>query len=315
MKRKTEKKGMNKKKLIDRPAVMLLHLPFSFLVIFDGGALLSAPIEPLMRRTGDAGLAFAGMYLAFAGIWLMAFAYWGIFRHHRPMFRALGPEAKGNHWKTALPLGLAAGLALNLILALIAMVNGDIRLSFAGFHPLYLLLFIVSVGIQSGAEELICRVHLYQQLRRIFPRFPWIAIAGNALIFSLLHLANSGVTVMALLNILLTGILYSMIVYYFDSFWACVIAHTGWNFCQSILLGLPNSGIVSAYSVFRLDASNARDSFAYNVNFGIEGTVTAVVLLAAACAAVFVLGRKRKQPPLDLWKKEPEVPDYRNMAL
>ena len=293
-----------KKKLIDRPVLVLLHLLFSSLVIFIGGSMLTMNVESLLSRSGDPGLAFAGTYLCFAGIWLMAFIYWGIFKHHRPMFRALGPEARGNNWKTALPLGLAAGFVPNLLLALIAVACGDIRLSFNRVEPLYILLFIVSVAVQSGAEELMCRVHLYQQLRRAFPKFPWIAIFGNALIFSSMHMANSGVTVLALLNILLVGILYSLIVYYFDSFRACVIAHTGWNFCQSILLGLPNSGMVSAYSVFKLE-EGARDSLAYNVNFGIEGTVTTVVLLAIGCVVIFLIGRKRNQKPLDLWTKDP----------
>jgi len=292
---------MEKKRLADRRGVIVMHALISFVGLLTLGEFLGEFVKTLMGRTGDDGLTFAGMYLSFIGIWIVVFAYWAVFKHHRPMFRALGSGAEGNRLKTALPMGLILGLGLNLLLACVAMIKGDIRLSFNRFDPLYVLLFIVTVGVQSGAEELLCRAHLYQQLRRAFPKAPVIAIIGNALVFSMMHLGNPGVTVLALLNILLTGILYSLVVYYFDSFWACVIAHTGWNFCQSILLGLPNSGIVSSYSVFRLDAASARDSFAYNVNFGIEGTVAAVILLAIACVAVFFVGRNRGKKPLDLW--------------
>ena len=68
--------------------------------------------------------------------------------------------------------------------------------------------------------------------------------------------------------------------------------HTGWNFCQSIIFGLPNSGSVFPYSIMKLEASNARDSFFYNCSFGVEGTVFSVIVLVLACVVLFALGQK-----------------------
>ena len=62
--------------------------------------------------------------------------------------------------------------------------------------------------------------------------------------------------------------------------------HTGWNFTQNLLFGLPNSGLVSEASVFGLDAASARNSFVYNVDFGVEGAMPAVladILLGVIC--------------------------------
>ena len=67
--------------------------------------------------------------------------------------------------------------------------------------------------------------------------------------------------------------------------------HAAWNFTQSIVFGLPNSGLVSAYSVFKLDAASATNGLFYNVNFGVEGSVAANVILAALI--VFVLLKNR----------------------
>ena len=80
-----------------------------------------------------------------------------------------------------------------------------------------------------------------------------------------------------------------------DSLWCAFAIHAAWNFTQNILFGLPNSGIVMPYSVFKLDAATARDSFAYNVGFGIEGTLFADIILIIACLLLFFWGQKRKE--------------------
>ena len=54
-------------------------------------------------------------------------------------------------------------------------------------------------------------------------------------------------------------------------------------------------GIVSPYSVFRMDASTAKDSFAYNVGFGIEGTLLADVILILACICLYLWGKNNRE--------------------
>ena len=117
----------------------------------------------------------------------------------------------------------------------------------------------------------------------------------------MLHLANYGVTVLSVLNIFLVGILFSLMVYYMDSLWCAFAVHTAWNFTQNIHFGLPNSGINVPYSVFKLDAATARDSFAYNVGFGIEGTFFADLVLLADCFQLYLWGRKHGKKSMDVW--------------
>jgi hypothetical protein len=81
-------------------------------------------------------------------------------------------------------------------------------------------------------------------------------------------------------------------------------AHAGWNFTQSILAGLPNSGNVVPYSVFSLDAASARDSFFYNVAFGVEGTVPAIAIQVVVLIALVAIGIKLGGRPTDIWAGE-----------
>lgn len=235
------------------------------------------------------------VYLRFIGIWLVLLLRMWVFKKDRPLLAAVGPKARGNR-AGMLAVGAALGFGMNTLCVLIAWLHKDIVLYFDSFQPLPLLALFAVVLIQSSAEELLCRCFMYGKLLRSY-RNPWVAILGNALFFGLLHLGNDGVTVLSVVNIVVVALLFSLIVYYTGSLWCAFMAHTVWNYTQNILFGLPNSGLVSPYSVFKLDAASAMNSFAYNVGFGIEGTVVAVVVLMLATAAVYVWGQRSAGAP------------------
>lgn len=230
------------------------------------------------------------MYLLFIGIWAVALLWMGAWKSNRPILRQLGAQKSGNNWRFLLA-GAAAGFGMNGLCILVAWLHQDIHLFYDSFHPIALLFILIAVWVQSAAEELLFRVYLYQKLLKSY-RKPVVAIIGNAFLFALLHMMNPGATVLSLLNILLVGTLFSLVVYYFESVWCAFAIHTVWNYTQNILFGLPNSGLVSSYSVFRLDASTARDSFAYSVDFGVEGTVFTDLVLIVTIVLVIFLGRK-----------------------
>ena len=244
----------------------------------------------------------SNLYLRFVGIWVVTLLLLALIPYNRPMLKALGKKLKGNTLKM-FGVGLAIGLGMNLLCALLAMVNGDIALTFHSFRPVSFLLIFVAVLIQSAAEELLCRVYMYQRLLR-FGCKPIVAAVINASFFAIVHLGNPGVTPISVVSLLLAGLLYSAMVVYMDSPWAAMAGHAGWNFCQNILLGLPNSGNVVPYSVFKLDAAAATDSFAYSVSFGLEGAVTAVIIHVVVIGLIVWWGTRRKTVPTNVWATE-----------
>lgn len=106
-------------------------------------------------------------------------------------------------------------------------------------------------------------------------------------------------TFSSLLLMMLVSILYSLIVYYFDSIWIPIVAHTTWNFTQNIILGLPNSGIVFPVSMFKLD--DCRNNFAFDSTFGIEGSILVIVLHIVICVGVYWFGRKKGALETNIW--------------
>lgn len=240
----------------------------------------------------------ATMYLAFIGIWIVVLL-WFLKKNNRPLFKTINTHTKGNNVKMLL-FGLLIGFLMNGTCILAAYINKDISLYFDSFKPLALLLVFVCVFVQSSAEELLCRGYLYQKLIKRYKK-PAVAIVGNAVLFGLLHVFNPGVTPLAIANIIMVGILFSLIVYYLDSMWCAFALHASWNFTQNIIFGLPNSGQVVPFSIFKLDVASARDSLVYNVGFGVESTVFALFVEILVCVLIILWGKKKGNKATDIW--------------
>lgn len=276
-------------------SLMLLLVGMVFSVFLD----YVLGVKTWLQGLGsDAAAEFALFYLDFFGIWIAFFLFTESSRANRPMLSCLsfGKDRRGLR---GAGIGLALGVLTNGFCILMSCLLGDIHLTFNGFRPGVFLLFFIFVTIQSGAEEIVDRCYLYQKLRRGYTE-PWVAVAINALVFMAMHFTNDGINTIAKVQIIEIGVLFSLFVYYYDSLWTAIMMHAGWNFTQSILFGLPNSGTVSAYSLFQLEAASARSGLFYNVNFGVEGSIGAVVVIGILLAAVLVKNRGKGEKR-DLW--------------
>ena len=255
-------------------------------------------LSPFLTEENRDFLSIFATYLMFFAIWV-AFFIITLLPHNKPIRKAISSFCKGNNFKNLL-VGYILGLALNSACIVSALLHGDIHLYFKGSSLVRFVLLFFAVFIQSSAEELICRGFLYQRLKKGY-RSPLMYVIGNAVLFSVFHLGNPGINLLALVNIVLIGIVFSLMVYYFDSIWMAMAFHAAWNFNQNIIFGLPNSGLVSPVSIFGLDASTAVDSFAYNVGFGVESTIVAAVISTITIIVLVYLGKKRNIPSTDIW--------------
>jgi len=107
-----------------------------------------------------------------------------------------------------------------------------------------------------------------------------------------LHIFNDGATVLAIIDIMICGITYSLIRWYAGNIWIAMGLHTGWNFTQAFIFGMPNSGLVSAVSLFHLESSNGINNLIYDFNFGVEGGLPAVIVDLVPAVLVIVLAAK-----------------------
>ena len=239
------------------------------------------------------------LYLAFFGVWIMFFLN-ALLKKNRPLLKAYGTGLRGNRIPELL-IGILVGFLMNGVLILFAIMHGDIHLYFDRFSIGAFLFLFVSVFIQSAAEEIMCRGFIYHRILRTYRGQYLAAALINGIFFGLIHITNNGATPIAIIDIMICGIEYSALVYYFDSVWMAMGMHAGWNFTQSILAGLPNSGNVFPYSIFRLDAATATNSFFYDVGFGVEGTIPSIIIELVVLVLIIVIGRKMKRQHTDIW--------------
>ena len=272
-------------------------------VLFAAGQLLMFIVLSIIGRAfgfSSDVWSTAIIYFAFFGVWVTFFLN-ALLKKNRPLFKAYGTGLSGNRIPELL-IGLLLGFGMNGLLILFAMMHGDVHLYFDRFEIVPFFILLLAVFIQSAAEEIMCRGFIYQRVLRTYRGKFLLAALVNGVFFGLIHMTNDGATPIAIIDIIICGIQYSAIVYYFDSLWMAMGAHAGWNFTQSILAGLPNSGNVFPYSIFRLDAASASNSFFYDVGFGVEGTIAAVLMEIVVTVAIIVIGRKMKKEHTDIWE-------------
>lgn len=274
--------------------ICIISYAILFISKIIGGLFISRLVKGLFTSgliRGDVYIYTFIMYILFIDIWIGVLFVLFVFKSNHYIIDKITTKTKGNNMAN-LFWGLFIGFVLNGLCALIAMINGDFTLRFSQFEIFRAFGLFFAVFVQSSAEELLCRGFMYQRLLKS-TNSPAFAIIFNSLFFAALHLFNNGMSILPFYCILIFGVLASMLVYYFDSLWMVMGLHAMWNFTQSILLGLPNSGNNVPYSIFKI-GSSVKGSFAYNPIFGLEGTIFSCVLMTACCVALYLWKSKKK---------------------
>ena len=275
--------------------ICIISYAILFISKIIGGLFISRLVKGLFTSgliRGDVYIYTFIMYILFIDIWIGVLFVLFVFKSNHYIIDKITTKTKGNNIAN-LFWGLFIGFVLNGLCALIAMINGDFTLRFSQFEIFRAFGLFFAVFVQSSAEELLCRGFMYQRLLKS-TNSPAFAIIFNSLFFAALHLFNNGMSILPFYCILIFGVLASMLVYYFDSLWMVMGLHAMWNFTQSILLGLPNSGNNVPYSIFKI-GSSVKGSFAYNPIFGLEGTILSCVLMTACCVALYLWKSKKNK--------------------
>lgn len=267
-------------------ALLAVGLNLLFLII---NAILCMPL--LSRDSLKPEHMTLLIYALFISYWIITTILIQIIPGDRFILKKIGP-GRGNTGKNFF-LGLLFGFLMNGFCIAVAAIRGDVFFTKGNAGVVFLLIAFVCVLIQSAAEEYVNRVYLYQRLKRGYPDKPWVPVLFTAIFFSLAHMGNQGMTWVTYTMIFLIGIFFALVIHFFDSAWMVFGLHTVWNYSQSIIFGLPNSGIVLPCSFLKLEASVAEKTVAYDPVFGIEGTYLAVAVAALAIVVTLYIGNKK----------------------
>lgn len=199
------------------------------------------------------------------------------------------------NWLKYLGWGILLSLLQMGVIALVYQVGGigTFELNELSLEPILFILGLFPFWLlQGGTEEVATRGWL---LTRIAARtnLP-LAIAISSSLFGILHLGNSGVTFISLLNIVLDGVLAGLLLIYTDSIWLVVAQHGTWNYVQGNLLGFQVSGTGADASIFSFTMGSGPD-WLTGGEFGAEGSIITTLVLLVSVVMVYRLGERREK--------------------
>ena len=192
-------------------------------------------------------------------------------------------------------IGVFLGIGLVSLISFVLWAFGFVEISKnnIGFDKKIFIFYIIGWMIQGFEEEFLLRSILMNQLGSRGKIS--LAIIANSLIFSILHLSNSGFTFLAFVNLSLIGIIFSLIFYMTDSIYISAGAHSFWNMAMANIFGIVVSGDVAS-PVTILNTKLKGNPIVSGGSFGLEGSVvTSLVLIIV----LLILIRKIKKRPCD----------------
>ena len=237
-------------------------------------------------ENGDAAILNFAILYGLMGICVIAFT-WAMRNFiDRKSFESLGFTIKG--YSNEAGLGFFGALAILGIGSLILVATGNISFISASVDISPLLLEIAMMVVVAFVEELLFRGYLLNNLLQSMNK--WLALAICSILFALFHGSNPDVTVFAIVNILLAGILIGLNYIFTRNLWFGICFHFAWNYFQGPVLGYDVSGL-KITSIFQQTVTGP--PVWTGGTFGFEGSLLCPLLFVLAIVIFALLFRKR----------------------
>ncbi len=257
----------------------------------EGELLLSREelLEVMTELLTDDTVMLASLFLTATTIVVALF--WCKLIEKRPL-SSMGFVGKGalKHYT----LGLAIGFVLFLASFLISLSTN--ALTFGGVNTSVnvkmIVLFFFAFLIQGASEEILLRGCLMMSASNSTSLFSAVLI--SSVTFSFLHSGNTGVNILAFLNIILFGVFMALYMLRSGNIWGACAIHSMWNFAQGNIFGCSVSGMNVGNSIL-LSELNATRALTNGGEFGPEGGVAVTLVLVIAIMIVVYLPAKKNE--------------------
>lgn len=197
---------------------------------------------------------------------LFAFVYFFRKIIDRKSFTSLGFSLKGK----------GKDIFMGVVFPIVAIGGGSLILyalnnvtfSTVGVNLNILLINFIIYIIVALKEEIVFRGYILNNLMGSMNKY-W-ALSISALLFALVHLFNSNISLLGIINIFLIGLLLGIVYIHTKNLWFAICFHLFWNFIQGPILGYQVSGneMVSLINVKKLG-----DNLFTGGDFGFEGSI------------------------------------------
>lgn len=286
-----------------RPGLILTILIFFCLwggSIVLGRFLVTPLIEILPRGTLWSAFALSLRRVLVCGIQIITFFAWVKFVEKRRIITmGLICKHKTRAYLGSVFLGFCAITTITLVLMLVGAIEVKVsNLLSIDFLIGSLLIAVFGWMVQSASEEIAVRGWLIPTLGIRYN--PLIAVLLTGGVFGVIHLFNSGATVLSFINLTLSGFFFALYAINAGNIWGVCGWHMGWNFAQGNIYGLSVSGGQSIdNSLFSSKAIGT--DFLTGGDFGPEGGfITTVFLVCGILFIGFIMYKKYKVKLLNI---------------
>lgn len=280
--------------LVGMFAQMIIIAPVQLVMMFTNAEYQKAAASGDLQAAMEAaeGMVSSDGYMIaalFSDIMLILVVFLFCRLIQKRKLRTLG-FLKKDMWKEY-GLGLLVGfLFFSVCVALGLVTNG---LKFGGISPDFSIVifvgYLLGYMVQGMAEEVLCRGYFLSSYARRYPVYA--AVLANALFFAALHLLNSGITVLAFINLTLFGIFASLYFIRRGNIWGIGAFHTIWNLVQGNFYGIQVSGMPVGNTLFTMNPTEGK-SLLNGGSFGMEGSLICTLVYLAGI--VWLYTRKNK---------------------
>lgn len=264
-------------------SVSLIIILFTIL-----GSFLTGQFQAGTEKGDESILHFGFMYFIMG---VAVFLFTWLFRKKidRKSFESLGFTWKG--YRKEAGLGLFTAVGMLGIGSMILVATGYLSFMGSNFDIVALLVEIIIMLVVAFVEELLFRGYLLNNLMNSMNK--WIALIITAILFSLFHGSNPGVTVVAILNIFLAGIFLGLNYIFTKNLWFSIIFHFAWNFFQGPILGYEVSGL-KLTTLFQQSLNGPQ--LWTGGPFGFEGSLICPLLFIIAVILFYFAFTRRYEP-------------------
>ncbi len=158
--------------------------------------------------------------------------------------------------------------------------------------PVVLIALIPGWIIQGAAEEVLTRGWMLSALAARYK--PWIGIMVSSLFFGLMHGLNPNLSILAMINLILYGLLAALYALREQSLWGICAFHSAWNWSQGNIFGMSVSGQELNTGYLFAFAEKGPAWFTGGA-FGPEGGLASTLIMLIAITIILLWPQNKEQ--------------------
>jgi CAAX protease family protein len=235
------------------------------------------------------------IFCVIAGTLILA-TYYYFFRFYE---RRKMTELSASNFGRNTALGLLAGFLLQSLVVFIMFAAGDYKVLSIN-NVIYCIPGLEISFVSAITEEIIFRGILFRITEEKLGSV--VALFISSLLFGVVHLYNPGASTLAVVNIFIeAGLLLGAAYIYSRSLWLPIAIHFSWNFAESGIYGVPDSGLLLFNSL--ISSKQSGNALITGGEFGPEASVQCLLLGFIASLLLLYLSQKEGKFIKSFWVK------------